>query len=185
MTHTERAATPAILPDRTGVASLMAGIRGVVFRPGDEGYDEARKVWNGMIDRHPALIVRCAETADVIACVNLAREEELPLAIRGGGHNVAGSAVCDDGVVVDLTAMKGIEVDPEGQTVHARPGLLWGELDRETQVFGLATNRHAYGDRGAHPRWRHRLAHAPARAHLRQSCRCRRRAGRRTISSCQ
>ena len=139
MTHTERAAAPTILPDRTGVASLMAGIRGVVFRPGDDGYNEARKVWNGMIDRHPALIVRCAGTADVIACVNLAREEELPLAIRGGGHNVAGSAVCDDGVVVDLTAMKGIEIDPEGQTVRARPGLLWGELDRETQAFGLAT----------------------------------------------
>jgi FAD/FMN-containing dehydrogenase len=139
MTHTDRAAAPAILPDRTGVASLTAGIRGVVFRPGDDGYDEARKVWNGTIDRHPALIVRCAGTADVIACVNLARERELPIAIRGGGHNVAGSAVCDDGVVVDLTAMKGIEVDPGAQTVRARPGLLWGEFDRETQAFGLAT----------------------------------------------
>lgn len=139
MTYTERAAAPAILPERTDVASLMAGIRGVVFRPGDDGYDEARQVWNGMIDRHPALIVRCAGTADVIACVNLAREEELPISIRGGGHNVAGSAVCDDGVVVDLTAMKGIEVDPGGQTVCARPGLLWGEFDRETQAFGLAT----------------------------------------------
>jgi FAD/FMN-containing dehydrogenase len=139
MTYTERAAAPAILPDRTGVASLMAGIRGVVFRPGDDGYDEARKVWNGMIDRHPAFIVRCAGTADVIACVNLAREQELPIAIRGGGHNVAGSAVCDDGIVVDLTAMKGIEVDPGDQTVRARPGLLWGEFDRETQAFGLAT----------------------------------------------
>src|ERR1700752_3180181 len=139
MTYTDRVAAPAILPDRNGVASLMAGISGVVFRPGDDGYDEARKVWNGMIDRHPALIVRCAGTADVIACVNLARERELPIAIRGGGHNVAGSAVCDDGVVVDLTAMKGIEVDPGAQTVRARPGLLWGEFDRETQAFGLAT----------------------------------------------
>jgi FAD/FMN-containing dehydrogenase len=139
MTYTERAAAPAILPDRAGVASLMTGIRGVVFRPQDDGYDEARKVWNGMIDRHPALIVRCAGTADVIACVNLAREQELPIAIRGGGHNVAGSAVCDDGIVVDLTAMKDIEVDPAGRTVRARPGLLWGEFDRETQAFGLAT----------------------------------------------
>jgi FAD/FMN-containing dehydrogenase len=139
MTHTETAATPAILRDRAGVASFMAGIRGVAIRPGDDGYDEARKIWNGMIDRHPALIVRCAGAADVIACVNLARKEELPLAIRGGGHNVAGSAVCDGGVVVDLAAMKGIEVDPKVQTVRAQPGLLWGELDRETQAFGLAT----------------------------------------------
>ncbi len=139
MTYTQRAGAPAILPDRAAIASSMAGIRGAVFRPGDDGYDEARAVWNGMIDRHPGLIVRCAGTADVIACVNLAREKELPIAIRGGGHNVAGSAVCDNGVVVDLTAMKGIEVDPGGQTVRAQPGLLWGEFDRETQAFGLAT----------------------------------------------
>ena len=139
MTHTPTIVAPAVLRDRTGVASFTAGIRGAALRPGDSGYDEARKIWNGMIDRRPALIVRCTGTADVIACVKLAREEGLPLAIRGGGHNVAGSAVCDDGLVVDLSAMKGIDVDPEARTVRAQPGLLWGEFDRETQAFGLAT----------------------------------------------
>src|SRR5262245_38797256 len=114
MTCTPTVAAPAVLRDGTGIASFTAGIRGVALRPGDHGYDEARKVWNGMIDRRPALIVRGAGTADVIACVNLAHEQGLPLSIRGGGHNVAGSAVCDDGLVIDLTAMKGMEVDPEG-----------------------------------------------------------------------
>jgi FAD/FMN-containing dehydrogenase len=139
MTRAQTVVAPAILRDRTGVASFTARIRGSALRPGEAGYHEARKVWNGMIDRRPALIVRCAGTADVIACVNFAREEGLPLAIRGGGHNVAGSAVCDDGLVVDLSAMKGIEVDPDARTVRAQPGLLWGEFDRETQAFGLAT----------------------------------------------
>jgi hypothetical protein len=139
MTHAQTVTAPAILRDRTGIASFTARIRGSALRPGEAGYDEARKVWNGMIDRRPALIVRCAGTADIIACVNFAREEGLPLAIRGGGHNVAGNAVCDDGLVVDLSAMKGIEVDPKSRTVRAQPGLLWGEFDRETQAFGFAT----------------------------------------------
>ncbi len=139
MGHTQTLVAPAILRDPTGLASFAAEIRGMALRPGDQGYDEARKIWNGMINRRPALIVRCVGTADVIACVKLAREEGLPLAIRGGGHNVAGSAVCDDGLVVDLSAMKGIEVDPGRRTARAQPGLLWGEFDRETQAFGLAT----------------------------------------------
>jgi FAD/FMN-containing dehydrogenase len=92
-----------------------------------------------MIDRRPALIVRCAGTADVIACVNFSREEGLPLAVRGGGHNVAGSAVCDDGLVIDLSTMKSIEIDPERRSARAEPGLLWGEFDGATQAFGLAT----------------------------------------------
>jgi FAD/FMN-containing dehydrogenase len=139
MTRAQTVVAPAILRDSAGVASFTAGIRGVALRPGDSGYDEARKIWNGMIDRRPALIVRCTGTADVVACINFARQEGLPLAIRGGGHNVAGSAVCDDGLVVDLSTMKGIEVDAEARTVRAQPGLLWGEFDRETQAFGLAT----------------------------------------------
>jgi FAD/FMN-containing dehydrogenase len=139
MSPTQTLVAPAILRDPTGLASLAAEIHGMALRPGDHDYDEARKIWNGMINRRPALTVHCVGTADVIAGVKLARKEGLPLAIRGGGHNVAGSAVCDDGFVVDLSAMKGIEVDSDGQTARTQPGLLWGEFDRETQVFGLAT----------------------------------------------
>jgi len=113
MTHAQIGPAPGVLQDRSGVASFVAGIRGEVLWPGAAAYDEARTVWNGMIDRRPAVIVRCTGTADVIACVNFAREEGLPLAVRGGGHNVAGSAVCDDGLVIDLSTMKSIEIDPE------------------------------------------------------------------------
>jgi FAD/FMN-containing dehydrogenase len=110
-----------------------------LLRPGGTGYEEARKVWNGLIDKHPALIVRCAGVADVIDSVNLAREHDMLLAVRGGGHNVAGNAVCDGGLVIDLSPMKGIRVDPERRTVRAESGATLGDLDRETQVFGLAT----------------------------------------------
>jgi FAD/FMN-containing dehydrogenase len=139
MTHTQKIGAPAVLRDRVGLSSFLAAIRCTALQPGDAGYDEARGVWNGMIDRRPAVIVRCAGTADVVACVNFAREQGLPLAVRGGGHNVAGTAVCDGGLVVDLSGMKGIEVDPPARTARAQPGLLWGEFDRETQAFGLAT----------------------------------------------
>lgn len=139
MTHTHISLAPGVLRDRSGVASFAAGIRGEVLRPGDEAYDEARRLWNGMIDRRPALIARCTGTADVIACVNFARAEGLPLAVRGGGHNVAGSAVCDDGLVIDFSGMKRIEVDPERRSARAEPGLLWGDFDSATQAFGLAT----------------------------------------------
>jgi FAD/FMN-containing dehydrogenase len=139
MMHTQKIGAPAVLRDRMGLSSFLAAIRGTALQPGDAGYDAARVVWNGMIDRRPAVIVRCAGTADVIACVNFAREQGLPLAVRGGGHNVAGTAVCDGGLVADLSGMKGIEVEPAARTVRAQPGLLWGEFDRETQAFGLAT----------------------------------------------
>ncbi|TJV43188.1 MAG: FAD-dependent oxidoreductase, partial [Mesorhizobium sp.] len=139
MTHTHISLAPGVLRDRSGVASFAAGIRGEVLRPGDEAYDEARRIWNGMIDRRPALIARCTGTADVIACVNFARAEGLPLAVRGGGHNVAGSAVCDDGLVIDFSGMKRIEIDPERRSARAEPGLLWGDFDSATQAFGLAT----------------------------------------------
>ena len=101
-------------------------------------YDEARKVWNGMIDRRPALIAQCTGVADVRSSVKFAREHDLGVAVRGGGHNVAGTAVCDDGMVIDLSLMKGMRVDSRRCTARAQPGLLWGELDRETQTFGLA-----------------------------------------------
>jgi FAD/FMN-containing dehydrogenase len=103
------------------------------------GYDEARKIPNAMIDRRPTMIVRCAGAADVIACVRFAREHNILTSIRGGGHSVPGKSVCDDGLVIDLSAMKGIRVDPVCRTVRAQPGLTLGEFDRETQAFGLAT----------------------------------------------
>ena len=130
-------ARPAVLDERA-VSTFKAGLRGKLFRPGDDGYDEARKVWNGMIDRRPALIARCAGVADVIAAVNFARDQGLPVAIRGGSHNVTGNAVCDAGVVIDLSNMKGIRVDPEKRTVRAEGGCTWGDLDHATHVFGLA-----------------------------------------------
>ena len=105
----------------------------------DPDYDERRAVWNGAIDRRPTYIAPCTGVADVIAALRFAREQDLLIAVRGGGHGVAGSAVVDDGLVIDLSPMKGIRVDPQARTARAQAGVLWGELDRETQPFGLAT----------------------------------------------
>src|SRR5687768_5833589 len=102
-------------------------------------YQEARKVWNGMIDRYPDLIARCQGVSDVVAAIRFARDRDLLVAVRGGGHNVAGTAVCDGGLVIDLSAMKGLRVDPIERTARAEAGVLWGEFDGETQRFGLAT----------------------------------------------
>ncbi len=124
--------------DEVIVQKFKAIFRGELSRPGDAGYDEARKIWNGMIDRHPALIARCTGAVDVINAVNFARANKLLVAVRGGGHNVAGNAVCDGGIVVDLSRMKGIRIDPVRRIVRAEPGLTWAEFDRETQAFGLA-----------------------------------------------
>ena len=120
------------------IDALRSQLRGPLLRLGDDGYDPARTVWNAMFDRRPALIARCAGAADVIAAVKFAREHDLLLSIKGGGHNVAGTAVCNDGLLLDLSAMKGVRVDPVGRTVRAEPGLTWGELDHEAQAFGLA-----------------------------------------------
>jgi FAD/FMN-containing dehydrogenase len=109
------------------------------LHPGQAGYDEARRLWNGMIDRRPAMIARCTNTGDVAAAVRLARDRTLMVSVRGGGHNVAGSAVCDRGLMIDLSPMKVIQVDPSARTAFAQPGLLWGEFDRATTAFGLAT----------------------------------------------
>jgi len=122
-----------------GVETFAQSVRGRVLRAGDEGFDAARKVWNGMIDRRPAVIVRCAGAADVIGAINFARDHNLLLAVRGGGHSAAGSSVCDRGLMLDLSVMKGIRVDPAWRTVRAEPGVMWSEFDRETQAFGLAT----------------------------------------------
>jgi hypothetical protein len=123
----------------TAIEEFQNSLRGSLLRPGDEGYDDARKVHNGMINRRPGLIVRCAGVADVISCVNFARENNLLVSVRGGGHNVGGNAVCDGGLMIDLSPMKGVRVDPVNRTARAEPGVTWGDLDRETQAFGLAT----------------------------------------------
>jgi FAD/FMN-containing dehydrogenase len=120
-------------------ADLRPRFRGALLRPGEEGYDEARRVWNGAIDRHPALIARCAGADDVVEAVGFARERDLLLSVRGGGHAVAGHAVCDGGVMIDLSLMKAIHVDRQRRTARAAAGVLWGELDRATQAVGLAT----------------------------------------------
>lgn len=114
-------------------------LRGELFRPDDLGYQQARRVWNGLIDKHPALIARCTGTADVVAAVKVARANGLEVAVRGGGHNVAGNAVNDGGLVIDLSRMKGIAVDPARRTVRVQPGANWGDVDHETQVHGLVT----------------------------------------------
>ena len=114
-------------------------MRGEIVQPGDPGYDQARKVYNAMHDRRPALIVRAAGVADVIATVNFARAHEAVLAVRGGGHSVPGFGTCDDGIVLDLCRMRGIRVDPGRRTVRAEGGCTWGDLDHATHAFGLAT----------------------------------------------
>jgi FAD/FMN-containing dehydrogenase len=118
---------------------LGESFRGPLVVPGDADYDTARMIWNGAIDRRPACIARCTGAADVVAAVRFARERDLLVAVRSGGHGVAGHAVCDGGLVIDLSPMKGIRVDPQARTARAQAGVLWGELDRETQLHGLAT----------------------------------------------
>jgi FAD/FMN-containing dehydrogenase len=117
----------------------IAGFRGELLRPGDAGYGQARRLWNGAIDKRPALIARCTGAADVRAGIEHARASGLPLAIRGGGHNVAGTASCDGGLVLDLSSMKNVRFDPADRSAWAQPGLLWGEFDQATQSLGLAT----------------------------------------------
>ena len=125
--------------DTTAVAALRNRFRGALLRPGEEGFDEARRIWNGAIDRSPALIARCAGSDDVVEAVRFAREHDLLVSVRGGGHSIAGHSVCDGGLMIDLSLMKSIRVDPAARTVTAAGGVLWGELDRATQAFGLAT----------------------------------------------
>ncbi|MEY7848974.1 FAD-binding oxidoreductase [Natrarchaeobius sp. A-rgal3] len=121
------------------IQSFEADCSGDLVFPTDEEYDRSRQIWNGMIDRYPAIVVRCAGTADVVAAVNFAREQGLEVSVRGGGHNVAGTAVRDGAIVVDLTDMNGARVDPEARTVRVEGGATLGDVDAETQLFGLAT----------------------------------------------
>ena len=131
--------TTTLAAATTDLERLRDSIRGPVIAPDDAGYDAARAIWNGAIDRRPACVARCTGVADVVAAVRFAREHDLLVAVRSGGHGVGGHALCDGGLVIDLSPMKGIRVDPAARTARAEAGVLWGELDRETQLHGLAT----------------------------------------------
>ncbi|EPC02332.1 hypothetical protein L861_14950 [Litchfieldella anticariensis FP35 = DSM 16096] len=123
----------------SSIRQLRERLQGQLFQPGTDEYDDARKVFNAMIDRRPALIARCVDVADAIAAVHFAREMDLPIAVRGGGHSVIGSAVCDEGLVIDLSEMTDVQVDPITRTAHAAGGTTWGGFDRATQAYDLAT----------------------------------------------
>src|ERR671922_826408 len=138
----------ATLVTVTHLERLRSSIRGLVIGPDDEGYDAARRIWNGAIDRHPACIARCTGVADVVAAVRFARERDREIAVRGGGHNVAGIAVCDDGIVIALSAMRAVSVAPAGRTAWVQGGALWGDVDHETQAHGLATTGGIIGHTG-------------------------------------
>ncbi len=124
--------------DEATVVDFRTTLRGELIQPGDTGYDELRKVYNGMIDKRPRMIAGCSDVADVISCVNFARENEVLLAVRGGGHNGGGLGVADDGLVIDLSAMRGVRVDPDAQTVRVEGGATWGDVDHAAHAFGLA-----------------------------------------------
>jgi len=126
-------------PDASAVQAFASTIRGRVIEPSDANYESARKVYNAAIDRRPALVVRCADVADVMSCVAFARDNRMPLAIRAGGHSAPGFGTCDDGLVADLSAMKGIRVDPARRIARVEPGCTWGDVDHATHAFGLAT----------------------------------------------
>jgi FAD/FMN-containing dehydrogenase len=127
-----------VLIEETAIEELRGAFGGSLLQRDDEGYDTARAIFNGMIDRRPAVIARCSGVADVISAVRFARDNDLVIAVKGGGHGVPGYAVCEDGVMIDLTQMNGIWVDPERKVARAQGGVTWGEFDRETQQFGLA-----------------------------------------------
>src|ERR671922_2015399 len=124
------------------------GFRGELITADHIDYDAARAVWNGAVGRRPRLIARCTGTADVAAAVRFARDHDLEIAVRGGGHNVAGTAVCDDGIVIDLSAMRAVWVDPDGRTAWVQGGAQWGDVDHETQAHGLATTGGIVGHTG-------------------------------------
>jgi len=120
------------------IETLKTKVRGDVLVPGDPGYEDSRTVWNGMIDRKPAVVLKCRGVADVVAGVDFARTNGVPLTMKGGGHNIAGLAVCDGGIMLDMALMRGVWVDPVARVAHAQPGCILGDVDRETQLHGLA-----------------------------------------------
>jgi FAD/FMN-containing dehydrogenase len=125
--------------DQAKATAFEDRLRGRLLVPGNDGYDAARLIWNGMFDKRPAIIVQCAGSADVVEAVNFARENRLLTAVRGGGHNSAGSGSCDGGILIDLSHMKGIRVDPAAKRAWVQGGATWGDFDREAQLHGLAT----------------------------------------------
>src|SRR6201985_1768028 len=129
--------TKGMVVNRDRIERFKAAFRGEVIQPGDSGYEAARKIWNASIDRHPGIIARCSGVADVVAAVNFARENELLVAVRGGGHNVSGNALCDDGIVIDLSGMKGVHVDAKNHSARVQGGATLRDVDRETHIFGL------------------------------------------------
>ncbi len=146
--------------------SLRAQMAGPVLAPSDPAYEDARRVHNGLIDRRPALVARCHGTADVQAAVRFARERGLEIAVRGGGHNVAGNAVCDGGLMIDLSAMRGVHVDPRARRARAQGGATWGNYNRETQALWPRQHRRRrlhHGRRRADPGRRAWLADGQAR----------------------
>src|SRR3954453_19358990 len=140
-------AIPHVLGSAT-LAEFEQGLSGAMIRPGDDAYDEARAIWNGAHDARPAVIVRCHGVADVVRSVEFARSEDLVVAVRGGGHSIPGFSTCDGGIVIDLSPMKGVVVDPDIRTVTAQAGCLWSDLDHETQAFGLALTGGLIGTTG-------------------------------------
>jgi FAD/FMN-containing dehydrogenase len=124
--------------DAEDLESLRGGVQGAVCLPGEAGYDEARAIWNAMIDRRPSLVLRCAGAAAVMHAVRFARANWLLIAVRGGGHNIAGNAVCEGGLMIDLSPMRSVRVDPTVRKAWVEPGATLGDLDKETQAFGLA-----------------------------------------------
>ena len=154
------------------ITRFAASLRGSIVQQADAGYDDARKLYNAMIDKRPKLIARCIDAADVIAAVNFGRDNGLPIAIRGGAHNGAGFASVDDGLVIDLSAMRGVRVDPKERTARVGAGCTTGEVDHATGAFGQAVPFgiiSTTGSRWPHPQRRARLPLAPVRLGLRQS----------------
>ena len=141
----------------SAASQLRDQFRGVLIEPGDPAYDKARTVYNAMIDRRPQLIARCADVADVIAAVNFGRSNELRISVRGGGHNAGGLGVCDDGLVIDLSRISYVRVDPQSNAVRVGGGALWRDVDHATHAFGLAVPSGVIRNnrsRGAYPgRW--------------------------------
>src|SRR5215470_14176893 len=138
--HTQKATSAAVaVPEARALSALQASLCGELICPHDRGYERARRVWNSMIDRYPALIIRCVNRTDVTRAVEFARLQHLPVAVRAGGHSISGKSVCDEGIVIDLSQMKGIRVDPMTSKVWAEAGLRLAEFVREIQSFGLLT----------------------------------------------
>src|ERR1700730_2113299 len=130
--------TKGMVVSHDRIKRFQAAFRGEVIQPGDSGYEAARRIWNASIDKHPGVIARCSGVADVVSSVKFARANNLLASIRGGGHNVAGRALGDDGIVIDLSAMKGVVVDPQSRTVRVQGGATLADIDRETHAYGLA-----------------------------------------------